>query len=241
MTPAAIKDEAKKAGLLVVARAPDRRRRRQGDRQRRARHAPSRSYMRIHALEATGGLTYSQMPRFATADGKGTYDAALALKDANGQPVATPPRNTWSPRRRSRPRSTRATWPSSSRSSGSSSGSRCCSPGSASAILAVGGTLRNPEPAFKFGFHRKQARWRPARPDRSPVRLPTGRLRAARCAVRPRVCEAAATAGVVTCPGTRHLGKKELNERFYSAVDPRGCLRDGGAGRLPPGRRRHGS
>ena len=28
--------------------------------------------MRIHALEATGGLTYAQMPRFATADGKGT-------------------------------------------------------------------------------------------------------------------------------------------------------------------------
>ena len=34
------------------------------------------SYMRIHALEASGGLTYSQMPRFATEDGKGTNDAA---------------------------------------------------------------------------------------------------------------------------------------------------------------------
>ena len=30
------------------------------------------SYMRIHALEATGGKTYAQMPQYATADGKGT-------------------------------------------------------------------------------------------------------------------------------------------------------------------------
>src|ERR1700693_4937608 len=32
-------------------------------------------YMRIHALEASGGLPYAQMPRFATADGKGTNSA----------------------------------------------------------------------------------------------------------------------------------------------------------------------
>jgi hypothetical protein len=51
-------------------------------------------YMRIHALEASGGLPYSQMPRFATADGKGTNDAATALT-ANGQPVANAARNTW--------------------------------------------------------------------------------------------------------------------------------------------------
>ena len=51
-------------------------------------------YMRIHALESSGGLPYSQMPRFATADGKGTNDAATALK-ANGQPVANAARNTW--------------------------------------------------------------------------------------------------------------------------------------------------
>src|SRR5262245_3788219 len=29
-------------------------------------------YMRIHALEGSSGLTYAQMPRYATADGKGT-------------------------------------------------------------------------------------------------------------------------------------------------------------------------
>src|SRR5438045_1491473 len=31
-------------------------------------------YMRIHALEATGGLTYAQMGRFVDANGKATSD-----------------------------------------------------------------------------------------------------------------------------------------------------------------------
>jgi hypothetical protein len=53
------------------------------------------SYMRIHALEATGGKTYSQLPRFATADGAGTDDEAAALKSPKGQPVDNPIRNLW--------------------------------------------------------------------------------------------------------------------------------------------------
>jgi hypothetical protein len=52
------------------------------------------SYMRIHTLEATGGKTYAEMPRYATADGKGTNDAAAALTK-NGQPVDNPARNIW--------------------------------------------------------------------------------------------------------------------------------------------------
>jgi hypothetical protein len=51
-------------------------------------------YMRIHTLESSGGLTYAQLPRFATADGKGTNDAATALQ-VNGQPVGNPARNLW--------------------------------------------------------------------------------------------------------------------------------------------------
>src|SRR6185312_10082644 len=51
-------------------------------------------YMRIHTLEATGGVPYAQMPRFATADGKGTNDAAKALQ-ANGRPVDNAARNIW--------------------------------------------------------------------------------------------------------------------------------------------------
>ena len=53
------------------------------------------SYMRIHALEASGGLTYSEMPRFASADGKGTSDAAAAVKGTTGQPLDNPVRAVW--------------------------------------------------------------------------------------------------------------------------------------------------
>jgi hypothetical protein len=53
-------------------------------------------YMRIHALEASGGQTYAQMPRYATANGKGTNDPKLALKDPKtGQPVDNQARNVW--------------------------------------------------------------------------------------------------------------------------------------------------
>jgi lambda repressor-like predicted transcriptional regulator len=94
MTPAAIKAEAKQAGLDVaslsfpsssVAGLPIN----TGDRA----HAFA-GYMRIHALEATGGLTYAEMPRYATADGKGTNDIAAALK-VNGQPQDNAARNIW--------------------------------------------------------------------------------------------------------------------------------------------------
>jgi hypothetical protein len=51
-------------------------------------------YMRIHALEATGGLTYAEMPQYATADGKGTNDPSQALK-VNGQPQSNAARSVW--------------------------------------------------------------------------------------------------------------------------------------------------
>src|SRR3954453_6465809 len=50
--------------------------------------------MRKHTLEATGGQTYAQMPRFATADGKGTNDEKAALAKG-GRPVDNPARNIW--------------------------------------------------------------------------------------------------------------------------------------------------
>ena len=52
-------------------------------------------YMRIHTLDATGGLTYAQMPRYASANGKGTNDATVALKSASGQPLDNPIRDLW--------------------------------------------------------------------------------------------------------------------------------------------------
>jgi hypothetical protein len=52
-------------------------------------------YMRIHTLESTGGLTYAQMPQFATADGKGTNDPAQAEKGPDGSPQSNSARQIW--------------------------------------------------------------------------------------------------------------------------------------------------
>jgi hypothetical protein len=48
----------------------------------------------VHAREATGGRTYSEMGRFLATDGSDTNDEALAVKGADGKPVANPLRNT---------------------------------------------------------------------------------------------------------------------------------------------------
>jgi hypothetical protein len=93
MTPSAIKAEAGKAlanvqvdwpTCSVAGKAIN-----TGDRAR-----CFASYMRIHTLEATGGQTYAEMPRYATADGKGTNDASKALMQ-NGQPKDNPARDLW--------------------------------------------------------------------------------------------------------------------------------------------------
>jgi hypothetical protein len=56
-------------------------------------------YMRIHALESSGGLTYAEMGRFVAADDPenpaGTSDEAAALTDEEGEPVPNQARNTW--------------------------------------------------------------------------------------------------------------------------------------------------
>ena len=103
MTPALIAKEAKDAGLVGVdlpTVAVDGKSINSGPRAR-----AFASYMRIHALEATGGFTYAQMGRFqakpdaAKADlavGGGTDNAAAALVDpATKQPVANGIRNLW--------------------------------------------------------------------------------------------------------------------------------------------------
>ena len=103
MTPALIAKEAKEAGLTgvslpsksVAGKAIN-----SGDRAR-----TFASYMRIHALEATGGYTYAQMGRFQAkpdtpkaqlAVGGGTDNPQWALVDtATKQPVANGARNLW--------------------------------------------------------------------------------------------------------------------------------------------------
>ena len=56
-------------------------------------------YMRIHALESTGGLSYAEMGQYVSAadpsDKAGTNDPAAAQKDADGNPVSNGARNIW--------------------------------------------------------------------------------------------------------------------------------------------------
>ena len=78
--------------------------------------------MRIHALEATGELTYAEMGRFQSAanpdDAAGTNDEAAAAKDEQGKPVSNASGTSGATRPRWRPHSTSPTWLSRSRSSG---------------------------------------------------------------------------------------------------------------------------
>jgi hypothetical protein len=93
MTPAAIKTEAKQAGLPASITLPTCSVAGQlVDTGSEARCFAD--YMRIHAYESSGGVPYAQMPRYATADGKGTNDAAQALQ-SNGRPVDNAARNVW--------------------------------------------------------------------------------------------------------------------------------------------------
>jgi hypothetical protein len=52
-------------------------------------------HMRLHALEATGGKTYAEMPRFLGANGEGTNDPEEAEKRPDGSPVDNPERSVW--------------------------------------------------------------------------------------------------------------------------------------------------
>jgi hypothetical protein len=93
MTPEAIKAEGQAAGLTNVTYPTCSVAGQLVDTGSEARCFAE--YMRIHALLATGGLVYSEMPRYATQDGKGTNDANAALKGPKGQPLDNPQRNVW--------------------------------------------------------------------------------------------------------------------------------------------------
>jgi hypothetical protein len=93
MTPAGIAPKAKAAGVAGVALptcSVAGKAIRSGDDAR-----CFAQYMRIDALIATGGKTYAQMPRFASADGKGTNIEAQAQKLPNGVALPNPARNVW--------------------------------------------------------------------------------------------------------------------------------------------------
>jgi hypothetical protein len=149
MTPAAIAAAAKEAGLpanidlptVAVADKPIN----TGERAR-----AFAGYMRIHALEASGGLTYAQMPRYATDDGKGTNDPALATKDENGQPVSNGARNIWVTETALSTALNMSYMAEQLSLFSIIIGVALVLAGFGFGILAVGGALRNPETALSF-------------------------------------------------------------------------------------------
>ena len=166
MTPAAIAAEAKQAGLpanidlptVSVAGKPIN----NGDRAR-----AFASYMRIHALEATGGLTYAQMGRFMAKPGTpakftdgqgGTSDPKYALVDPKTKrPVDNGKRNVWVTETALSTALNASYMAEQLSIFGIVVGVALLLSGIGFAILAVGGALRNPETALSF-LNRKKAK-----------------------------------------------------------------------------------
>src|SRR4051812_8813161 len=87
MTPSGIKAEAAKAGLKNISDLPTCSVANQKINTGTKARCFSQ-YMRIHALEATGGQVYAQMGRFLDKNGKATDDqAAAAIDPKTKQPV----------------------------------------------------------------------------------------------------------------------------------------------------------
>jgi hypothetical protein len=94
MTPSAIAAEAKTAGLKNVDLPTCSVANQKVDTGSEARCFAS--YMRIHALEATGGQVYAEMPRYLDKNGKPTEDVKLAAVDPKtNKPVENGARNIW--------------------------------------------------------------------------------------------------------------------------------------------------
>jgi len=159
MTPAAIAAEAKKAGLPSTIDLPTvsvaGKRIDNGDRAR-----AFASYMRIHALEATQGLTYAQMGRFVAkpntpaklTDGQGNTSVQdWALVDPKTkQPVENGARNLWVTETALSTALNTSYMAEQISLFGIAMGIALLLAGIGFAILAVGGALRNPDTALTF-------------------------------------------------------------------------------------------
>jgi len=160
MTPSAIKAEAAKAGLKnvsfptkSVANLPI-------DSGARARTFAQ--YMRIHALEHTGGYVYSQMGIYIAKDGTpkaqlmpggGTDNAAYAAIDpATKQPVSNGARNVWVTETALTTALNTSYMASQLALFGIVVGVALLLAGFGFAILAIGGALRNPANALNVVF-----------------------------------------------------------------------------------------
>ncbi|HEY2372121.1 MAG TPA: hypothetical protein VGH82_06200 [Gaiellaceae bacterium] len=167
MTPTAIKAEAQKAGLnfsqitfptLAVAGKSIN----TGDRAR-----AFAMYMRVHTLEATGGLTYAQMGRFLAkpgtaakfTDGHGgtSIDTYAVIDPKTKQPVDNGARNLWVTETALTTALNTSYMAEQLSLFGLVVGIALLLAGIGFGILAIGGALRNPETAFKFAgkrFHK---------------------------------------------------------------------------------------
>jgi hypothetical protein len=117
--------------------------------------------MRIHALEASGGLTYAQMGRFVAkpgtpakfTDGQGatSIDKYAVVDPKTKQPVENGRRNLWVTATALTTALNTSYMASQLALFGIVVGIALLLSGIGFAILAVGGTLRNAEPALSFG------------------------------------------------------------------------------------------
>ena len=160
MTPAAIKAEAAKAGLknisfptqsvanLAISSG--------------ARARTFAQYMRIHTLEATGGLVYAQMGRYqalpnapkSATDGRGgTSDPKYAvINPKTQQPTDNGLRNLWVTETALTTALNTSYMASQLALFGIVVGVALLLSGFGFVILAIGGALRNPENALNFVF-----------------------------------------------------------------------------------------
>ena len=168
MTPAAIKAEAQKAGVTkFVTLWPSKSVAGQKiDTGTKARAFAE--YMRIHTLEATGGLTYAQMGRYqaqptapkSATDGQGgTSDPKYAAVDPKtSQPIDNGRRDLWVTETALTTALNTSYMADQLGLFGIVVGFALLLSGVGFAVLAVGGTLRNAEPALKlFGKRNPRA------------------------------------------------------------------------------------
>jgi hypothetical protein len=152
MTPSAIAAEAKKAGLPATVKLPTQSVAGEAI-NTGARARVFAEYMRIHTLEATGGVPYAQMPRYATADGKGTNDPTKALQ-SNGAPVDNAARNIWVTETALTTALNTSYMAEQLALFGIVVGFALLLTGVGFGILAIGGALRNPDTALTW-FNKK--------------------------------------------------------------------------------------
>jgi hypothetical protein len=166
MTPAAIKVEAQRAGLTNVSLPTC-----NVANQRVTSGTDARcfaQYMRIHALEATGGFVYAQMGQYTAKPGTpaaelmpggGTSNSQFAVTDsATKQPVANGARNVWVTETALATALDTSYMASQLAVFGIVVGVALLLAGLGFVILAVGGALRNPENVLNAVLGRRTAK-----------------------------------------------------------------------------------